>query len=300
MKSPRPKAPKSPPKYAPKYAKPTEEPGTTGHSWDGIREYDNPLPRWWLWIFYATIIWSVIYMVVYPSWPLLKEATPGLLGYSSRAEYNETIKEYAAVTAPLDARLVATDLTEIHTDPELAQYANSGGAAVFRTYCSQCHGSGAAGSKGYPNLLDDDWLWGGSFDEIYHTVRYGVRSDFDDARYSEMPAFGDLLESHELDQVKHYVMSLSGSVYNAALAPAGQQVFQDNCADCHGENGQGNREFGAPNLTDKVWLYDQDQSGVLAIITNSRFGIMPGWQDKLTEAELRQVTYYVHQLGGGE
>lgn len=274
---------------------------TTGHSWDGIEEYNNPLPRWWLWTFYATIVWALAYMVAYPAVPLLKQASPGLFGYASRAELESELVHFKSANAPLDSALAEIDLAMIKDQSDLAHYATTGGAAVFRTFCAQCHGSGAAGAKGYPNLLDDDWLWGGSLPAIYQTIRHGVRAaEDDDTRASEMPAFGEILEPAEITDVSHYVMSISGGTYNPSLVTSGKAIFADNCADCHGATGTGNREFGAPNLTDALWLYGGGQKGVADTIVAGRKGMMPAWKDRLTESQLRQVAFYIHQLGGGE
>ncbi|PWE32266.1 cytochrome-c oxidase, cbb3-type subunit III [Maritimibacter sp. 55A14] len=274
---------------------------TTGHEWDGIKEYDNPMPRWWLWCFYGTIVWGIAYTIAYPAWPLISEATPGLLGYSTREEVAQEITRFEEMNAPLDAKIVEAGLTEIVADPELQNYASNGGAAVFKTWCAQCHGSGAAGAKGYPNLLDDDWLWGGTMEEIHYTVTNGIRNEQNpDARYSEMPAFGEILEGEQIDQVVQYVRMISGQEHDAALASDGETVFLDNCAACHGENGQGDRTFGAPDLSDAIWLYGGDVATLTETVTNSRFGVMPAWNQRLSEAEIRQVTAYVHQLGGGE
>jgi len=274
---------------------------TTGHEWDGIEEFNNPLPRWWLWTFYATILWALVYMVAFPSWPLLKQATPGVLGYSSRSALEADVTRFRIANAPLDAALISADLTAIAASPELAQYASSGGAALFRTYCAQCHGSGGAGAKGYPNLLDDDWLWGGTITDIYQTISHGIRDGSDpDTHDSQMLAFGELLETDEIADVRHFVLSLSNAQHNPALVSSGSRVFAENCADCHGETGTGNRELGAPNLADAIWLYGSDQLGVLETITNGRNGMMPAWQARLTDSQLRQVAFYVHQLGGGE
>ena len=274
---------------------------TTGHSWDGIREFNNPLPRWWLWTFYATIIWGIAYMVVYPAFPLLKQATQGLIGYDSRASLEEDINHYNQANAPLDTALVSTALDDISARPDLAHYAATGGAAVFKTFCAQCHGAGAAGAKGYPNLLDDDWLWGGSLSDIHLTIRHGIRQEGDDdTRFSEMPAFGEILERSEIADVSHYVLSIADSTHDPSLVDSGREIFADNCADCHGPEGRGNRDLGAPNLTDRIWLYGGSQKNLAETITNGRKGMMPAWQDRLTEAQLRHVAYYVHQLGGGE
>ncbi|MEO1176012.1 MAG: cytochrome-c oxidase, cbb3-type subunit III [Pseudomonadota bacterium] len=277
--------------------------GTTGHEWDGIEEWNNPLPRWWLWTFYLTIIWGVGYTIAYPAWPLISQATGGLLGYSTRAELAEDLEAARLANAGIDERLATVDLAAVSDDAELLQYANSMGASVFRTYCSQCHGSGAAGvqAAGYPNLLDDAWLWGGTVDEIQYTVRHGIRNEDDaDARWSEMPAFGDILTEEEIAQTVNYVMSLSGNATDPALVEAGETVYLDNCAACHGDEGLGDIYQGAPNLADAIWLYGGDVETLTETVTYSRFGVMPPWSERLSEAEIRGVALYVHGLGGGE
>ena len=278
------------------------DPNTTGHSWDGIEEFDNPMPRWWLWTFYLTIIWGIGYTLAYPAWPLVSSATAGLLGYSTRGEVATEIAAVQEANAGINAQLVSAELTEIAGDATLASYAVSSGAAVFRTYCSQCHGSGAAGAVGYPNLLDDDWLWGGDIENIHLTIAHGIRNeDDDDARYSQMPAFGDLLEEEEIAQIANYVMTLSGAEpQDATLAAAGAELFADNCSACHGEAGLGDIEQGAPNLADAIWLYGGDYDTLVETVTYSRYGVMPPWNQRLSEAQVRAVALYVHQLGGGE
>jgi len=277
---------------------------TTGHEWDGIKEYNNPLPRWWLWTLYLTIIWGIGYMIAYPAWPLLKGATPGLLGYSSRGEVAADIASFNAKNAPLDAKIESLELAAIASDPEVGAYANSGGAAVFKTFCIQCHGAGAAGGKGYPNLLDNDWLWGGDIETVYTTIKHGVRDEIDeDSRLSSMPVFGDdYLEKEEIAQVAQFVLSLSGNATDETLVADGAVVFEDNCAACHAEDGTGDRSVGAPNLADALWLYGGDLETVTYTITNSRGGVMPAWsaEGRLTESQIRQVAVYVHELGGGE
>lgn len=280
-----------------------EEVGTTGHSWDGIEEYNNPLPRWWLWSLYATIVWAIGYTIAYPAWPMINSATAGVLGYSTRAEVAEDIAAVERSNEAINAKLASVELAEIATDPELEGYAKSAGAAVFRTWCAQCHGSGAAGvqASGYPNLLDDDWLWGGTVEEIHATISHGIRNETDDdARYSEMPAFGELLEEEEIVQVVNYVQSLSGTPQDASMVEAGAVVYEDNCSSCHMEDGTGDRSQGAPNLTDAIWLYGGSYEKLLETVNYSRFGVMPAWTDRLSEAELRAVSTYVHGLGGGE
>ena len=277
---------------------------TTGHSWDGIEEYNKPLPKWWLMIFYACIVWGIGYSIAYPAWPGVKTATAGLLGWSTRGNVEEAIQQHEADLAPINEQLASVELTAINDDPELGTYANNAGAAVFRTWCAQCHGSGAAGAKGYPNLLDDNWLWGGTMEDIHYTVSHGIRNEDDpDARFSQMPAFGrdGLLSNEEIEQVVNYVMSLSGQTPPSPdMAEAGAEVFDFNCSACHGADGTGDRFQGAPNLTDAIWLYGGDYDTIKETVTYSRYGVMPPWSERLSEAEIRAVTTYVHQLGGGE
>ncbi|UXX84582.1 cytochrome-c oxidase, cbb3-type subunit III [Roseovarius pelagicus] len=278
-----------------------DDPNTTGHSWDGIEEFDNPMPRWWLWSFYATIIWGIGYVIAYPAWPMINGATAGVLGWSTRGDVITEIARVEEANAENWAQLAAVDLTRLAEDPELNNYASKAGAAVFKTWCAQCHGSGAAGAKGYPNLLDNDWLWGGDIEAIHTTIAHGIRNEEDDdARYSEMPAFGDILERAEIEQVVNYVMSLSGTPKDASLVSAGETVFVDNCTACHAEDASGDQTQGAPNLKDAIWLYGGDYDAVKATVTYSRYGVMPSWNQRLTEAEVRAVAAYVHQLGGGE
>ena len=275
---------------------------TTGHTWDGIEELNNPLPRWWLWCFYLTIIWGIGYTIAFPAWPLISGATAGVLGYSTRGEVAQDIEAARAANADLEMQLASADLSTLAENQELYRYAVSSGAAVFRNNCSQCHGSGAAGAVGYPNLLDDDWLWGGTHEEIAYTIRHGIRNEADDdARYSEMPAYGEFMEKEEIAGLVEYVRSLSGLEYDAALAEAAGEAFADNCAACHGDAGMGDRSQGAPNLTDAIWLYGGDRASLTETITNARFGVMPPWgPPRMTEAQVQAVATYVHQLGGGE
>lgn len=278
---------------------------TTGHQWDGIEELNNPMPRWWVWTFYATIVWGIGYSVAYPAWPLIKEATPGLLGASTRADVAAEIARVDAANADIKAQLVAADLNAIGADPNLAAYAERAGAAVFRTNCTTCHGSGAAGfeGKGYPNLLDDDWLWGGTMEDIHLTITHGIRNTTDaDARYSEMPKFGvdGLLDETQIAQVTEHVLAISGQEHDAALAADGAVVFAENCAACHMEDGSGDRTQGAPKLNDAIWLYGGSRAAVTESIFYARYGVMPNWNTRLSEDEIRAVAFYVHGRGGGE
>jgi len=277
---------------------------TTGHEWDGIEEYNNPLPRWWLWVFYATIVWAIWYSIAYPAWPMISGATSGYMGWSTRENVAQEIAEAEAANAGINEKLASVELASIADDQELATYARSAGASVFKTWCAQCHGSGAAGAKGYPNLQDDAWLWGGTIEDIHYSIKHGIRNEEDpDARYSQMPAFGEILEAEQIDQVVNYVMSMSPSYEprDASMVAAGEQVYLDNCAVCHGEGGEGDIYQGAPNLSDAIWLYGGDYDTLMHTVTNSRFGVMPPMGGaELNEAEIRAVATYVHQLGGGE
>lgn len=281
------------------------EPPTTGHSWDGIEEYDNPMPRWWVWVFYATIVWGIGYSIAYPAWPMISKATPGLLGASTRADVAVDIAAVDARNADIKAQLISTDLTEVSANADLMRFAENAGAAVFRTNCSTCHGSGGAGvsAQGYPNLLDDDWLWGGDIENIHLTITHGIRNTTDpDARYSEMPKFGadGLLERAQIDEVVDYVLQLSGQEHDATLATAGAVVFEENCSACHGEAGLGNLDLGAPNLADAIWLYGGARDQVYESVFYARYGVMPNWGERLSEDEIRAVALYVHSRGGGQ
>ena len=276
---------------------------TTGQQWDGIEEYNNPLPRWWVWVFYATIVWGIGYTIAYPAWPLIKEATPGLLGASTRADVAAEIAAVDAANAAIKEKLVAADLNAIAADPALAEFATRAGAAVFRTNCAQCHGSGAAGFVGYPNLLDNDWIWGGTMEDIHLTVTHGIRNTTDaDARYSEMPKFGadGILDETQIAQVVEHVLALSGQEHDAALATEGATVFADNCVACHMEDGSGDRAQGAPRLSDAIWLYGGSREAITDTVINARFGVMPNWNGRLSEDEIRAVSFFVHGQGGGE
>jgi len=274
---------------------------TTGHEWDGIKELNNPLPRWWLWTLYLCIAWGIWYVIAYPAWPMIKGATEGYLGYSTRANVAAEIEAVNEANADLRAALTEVDLTTLTQNEELNRFAVAGGAAVFRTNCSQCHGSGAAGAKGYPNLLDDDWIWGGSIEDIAYTVNHGIRNETDpDAHWSQMPAFGEILEAAEIDQVVEHVISLSSTEFDATLATAGAVIFEEQCSACHGVDGKGGREVGAPNLADAIWLYGGDKDTIKQSVIYSRFGVMPAWGPRLSKSDVNAVAAYVHQLGGGE
>lgn len=273
---------------------------TTGHSWDGIEEFNNPLPRWWLWTTYLTIIWGIGYVIAYPAIPLVNAATPGLLGYSSRLEVKADIDAVNAQNAPLINRINDLELAAIAGDDEVGGFAINGGRAVFQTFCSQCHGAGANGFVGYPSLIDDDWIWGGSIEDIHLTISHGIRDETDfDSRMSEMPAYGEFLSKEEISGLVQYVGSLSG-INGGEVTEEAEMLFLDNCAACHADDGTGDIFVGAPNLTDAIWLYGSSEAALTETITNARYGMMPAWSGRLSESQIRQVAVYIHSLGGGE
>lgn len=274
---------------------------TTGHEWDGIRELNNPMPRWWVYTFYATIVWAIGYTIMYPAWPLLTDNTKGLLGYSSRAEVAQELAAAKSSQAVYLDKIATLPLEEIIADKELTQFAVAGGAAAFKVNCSPCHGSGAAGGAGYPNLNDDDWLWGGDLEAIHTSIAHGIRYDQDpDTRFSEMPAYGDILDADQIKQVAAYVVSLTGTPLDVSMVEPGQQIYAENCASCHGEDAKGGRDFGAPNLADAIWLKVDGEAQIAAQIRQPRHGAMPAWGQRLGDTTVKQLTVYVHQLGGGE
>ncbi|MCB2099335.1 MAG: cytochrome-c oxidase, cbb3-type subunit III [Rhodobacterales bacterium] len=272
---------------------------TTGHEWDGIKELNTPLPKWWLYTFYACILWAFGYFIAMPAWPSLSNYTKGMLGYSSRANLESEMQAVQASRAPWADRIAEASVEDVAKDPELLQYAMAGGKVIFADNCQPCHGSAGAGAPSYPVLADDDWIWGGTLPAIYQTVKYGIRSTSDETRISDMPAYGrdELLEPAQIQAVADYVMSLSGQ---GTASDAGKAVFDENCAACHGEDGKGLKDTGGPNLTDGIWLYKPGRDGVVAQVTNPRHGVMPTWEGRLDDVSIKQVTVYVHALGGGQ
>lgn len=275
---------------------------TTGHEWDGLKELNNPLPRWWVWVWIVCCIWSVWYWVVYPAWPVPGGATKGTEGYTEYKELAKSQQEIRNRQAAYLEKFDKASLEQIMNDPELYSFAMAGGQSAFKDNCATCHGSGAAGGRGYPNLNDDDWLWGGSLKDIHQTITYGIRNGSLDARASQMPAFGKegLLKPEQIAAVADYVMTLSGSADKQASYDEGKELFAANCASCHGADGKGGRAFGAPNLTDKIWLYGGTRADIINTITNAHAGVMPAWGQRLDKNTIKELTIYVHELGGGE
>ncbi len=277
---------------------------TTGHSWDDIRELNNPLPRWWLWLFYITIVWSFGYWIVYPAWPLVSSYTSGIWGWHSRAAVRQDLADLHAQRGAMAARLAETPLDQVAGDPELMAFALAQGRASFGDNCAPCHGAGGGGAKGFPNLNDDDWLFGGGIDQISQTLHHGIRWAPDaDTRSGDMPAFGrdGVIPRADIVDVAGHVRTLSGLAPDAGADVAnGARVFAENCAACHAEDGKGNRELGSPDLTDAVWLYDPDTATIIQGVWGGRGGIMPAWGGRLDESTIKALTLYVHSFGGGE
>lgn len=276
---------------------------TTGHTWDGdLQELNKPLPKWWLYVFYATCIWSLGYWIAYPAWPTLTGYTEGILGYSQRAEVTAEIAAAKAAQQKYRDEIAATALADIPKKQDLFQFAVAGGQAAFGDNCSGCHGRGAQGFTGYPNLNDDDWIWGGTLEQIHDTIAHGIRSDDPNARQSAMPRFGldGILEPAQISDVAHYVRSLSGQDVDKDAAARGAAIFAEQCAACHGEAGKGIQEMGAPNLSDAIWLYGGDHEAVMQSIKTGRGGMMPAWGARLDPVTITMLTIYVHALGGGQ
>jgi len=283
--------------------KPKPQAATTGHEWDGLTELNTPLPRWWLWLFYATIFWSIGYWVVYPSWPLISSYTRGASNWHARSAVASDLAALKAQRGAMTARLESTPLADIESNPQLLDFARALGRAAFADNCAPCHGVGGGGARGYPNLTDDDWLWGGKLADIEQTIRHGARSGDDKGRQGSMPAFGrdGMLKRDDIVAVANYVRSLSGlSTTPGVDLKLGAKVFADNCAVCHGPDAKGMRSAGSPNLTDKIWLYGPELQTIIDGVWNGHGAVMPAWGTKLDDVTIKALTVYVHTFGGGE
>jgi cytochrome c oxidase cbb3-type subunit 3 len=275
---------------------------TTGHTWDGIKELNKPLPKWWLMTFYASIVWAIGYMIVYPAWPTLNGYTKGIWGYSQRVAVSNEVQDAKAAQETFRTVLAKTPLAEVKNSPNLLRFAMVGGAATFATNCAPCHGRGAQGFAGYPNLNDDDWLWGGTLGDIERTISYGIRSGHAETRLGDMPKYGldGILKPAEINDAAEYVLSLTKRATDGAAAARGAKIFADQCVTCHGADGNGNAEVGAPNLTDEIWLFGGRKPDIVQSITTGRGGSMPAWHERLDPVTLKSLAVYVHSLGGGK
>jgi len=276
---------------------------TTGHVWDGdLKELNKPLPRWWLTVLYCCIVWAFGYWILYPAWPVVGDYTKGMLGFSQRGQVAEDVASAKATQAQYLDQIAAKPASEIEKAPDLMEFVLRGGAAQFAGNCAPCHGKGAQGAKGYPNLNDDDWLWGGTEEEIGKTIAYGIRTGVKDAHDSAMPRFGidQVLTPAQISDAAEYVLSLSGGSTDAAAAERGHATFAEQCVACHGEDAKGNKELGAPNLTDAIWLYGGRKADIEETVRTGRGGVMPTWAGKLDPVTIKMLAIYVHSLGGGK
>ncbi len=276
---------------------------TTGHEWDGLRELNTPLPKWWLYVLYATMAWAAVWFVLYPSVPWVNGYFHGVLGYSQRAAVNADVRAVEAQRAVFMDKIKTLSFAQIRQDPQLLAAAQTDGRIVFANNCQPCHGAGGGGQPGYPALAAGAWIWGGTLDAIQQTITHGIRSGDPDAHDSQMPRFGadSVLKPAEIQQVADYVMTLYGKPGSSPTdIAAGKKLYAENCAVCHGDAGQGNRELGAPRLASRVHLYGDDRATVVAQITSPRMGVMPNWNTRLDVATIKSLAIYVHSLGGGE
>ena len=279
---------------------------TTGHEWDGLKELNNPLPKWWFWTFVATCVWAAVWCLLYPSVPGITGYFHGLVGYSSRTDVDADVHALAMQRSVTMDKLNAMPIGDVKNDPQLLAVALTSGRITFANNCQPCHGPGGEGRVGYPALAGDAWLWGGKLTDIQQTVTNGIRSGAPDARDSQMPRFGGadgVLKPAQIEQVADFVMTLYGHAPAAtadASVAAGAALFADNCAVCHGDKGQGNREVGAPALASRVHLYGDTRNAVIAQISQPHMGVMPNWNTRLDPATIKSVALYVHDLGGGE
>ena len=275
---------------------------TTGHEWDGIRELDNPLPRWWLWVFYACIVAAIVYWVLMPAWPGIHGYTHGMRGESDRANVVKELANLQTVRGAGAAKLKNATLEQIEQNPDLQAYALQVGQSIFGDNCATCHGAGGTGGKGYANLRDDVWLWGGTLEDIQHPLQVGIRSSDPHTRFSQMPAFGkdQMLTSPQIDDLTEYVVSLSGRKADAKAVARAAPIFQEQCSVCHGPQGKGDQKVGAPDLTDADWLYGSDRDSIRGQIWNGRGGVMPAWGHRFDPETIKALAVYIHANAGGQ
>ncbi len=274
---------------------------TTGHQWDGLKELNTPLPLWWLYTLYATIVFAVVWMLLYPAIPVW--GWTGITGWTARGAITGELDAARVRTEPMLARIRAATPEQVLADPELRGFAVAGGRIAFANNCAACHGAGGQGARGgYPSLADDDWIWGGEPAAIHATIAHGIRNqDSDEARVSMMPRFlaDGTLTRAQISDVTEYVLSLSGRSTEAPAIERGGPIYAENCASCHGDRGEGNQDVGAPRLDDRIWLHGPDRAAIAAYIANPVMGVMPAFGQRLDPAMVTMLTVYVHALGGG-
>ena len=252
----------------------------TGHVWDGLEEYNNPLPKWWLWLFYITLVFGLAYLVIFPGLGNFK----GIGGWTSTGQYDKEVAQADAKYGPIFAKFAATSIPDLAKDEQAIQ----AGERLFSSYCSQCHGSDAKGATGFPNLTDNDWIWGGSPEQIKATIMNG--------RQGAMTPWGPILGEEGVENVANYVQSLSGREVDAASAEAGKTQFNTFCVACHGADGTGNQTLGAPNLTDKIWLHGSSAGSIKKIINEGKNGAMPALGEFLGNDKSHLLAAYVYSL----
>lgn len=278
---------------------------TTGLEWDGIKELNNPLPRWWMWVYLLCVLFAIGYWIVFPAWPTIAGFTGGVMRWSEYSQLKRHQGEITALRAKYETRFAQASLEEIQKDRDLYEYGRAGGAIAFKNNCAACHGAGAQGGFGYPNLNDDDWMWGGSLEQIFATILHGVRDAGNEATHQgQMAAWGadGQLKPEEIDHVAAYVQTLreGDAARKSPESEKGMEIFAANCAACHGAAGEGNQELGAPRLNDEIWLYGGDLASIKATIYGGRAGMMPAWDGKFDESALKKLAVYAHSLGGGK
>ncbi len=275
---------------------------TTGHEWNGIKELMTPIPGPVKFFLALTILSAVLLWILYPTWPYGPGYTKGVLGVDQRTLVENNLTKSAALRSVWEDRFTSAEMSALEADDDAMTFVRSHGARLFEDNCSACHGLDAAGGPGFPSLTDDQWLWGGDAETILETLRVGINAPHDETRYAEMLAFGDqgMLNSEERRTLTDYVISLSRpdelTKEQKELLPAGAELFDANCSSCHGEDGGGSHDVGAPNLTDDFWIYGGDAASIAATLRHGRIGVMPYWEDRLSEADLRLLSLYVRDL----
>lgn len=277
---------------------------TTGHEWNGIEELDTPIPRVVLFFLATTTLFAVIYWLLMPAWPLGWSYTKGLLGIDQRAVVTEQVREAAAERASWTARIAAAPFAEVSADPALMRHVRDTGRTLFADNCAVCHGTEGRGGPGFPNLAAGSWLWGGTPEAIAETIRVGINGTAKDTRASQMMAFGrdGVLQREQVLAVVSYVRSLSGQKLaeaEQARVPAGKEIFTANCVACHGPEGKGLHDLGAPDLTDANWIYGGDEQSVFNSVHGGRQGHMPSWEGRLSPTDIKLLALYVGTLAGG-
>ena len=275
---------------------------TTGHEWNGIEELETPIPRVVIFFLTVTTLFAIGYWILMPAWPLGVTYTKGLLGIDQRAVVTKQVEDAAATRAVWTGRIAEASLQDIAADPDLMNHVRETGRTLFIDNCSACHGTRGTGGPGFPNLAARAWLWGGEPDTIAETIRIGINSTNEETRVSQMMAFGrdGVLNDRQVRAVAAYVRSLSDLPMGAsdkALVEDGKQVFADNCVACHGEDGHGSTDVGAPNLTDATWIYGSDAQTVFTTIYSGRQGHMPHWEGRLSPVDIKILALYVGTLG---